>query len=338
METEEENNNVSEENLNSVQETSEIENTESEPATKLIALKGRFQSAKEQYYGIFLVMVNPELMHIDSASTVVSGYSDVYNISLLEKWTEIDQKIQKLRYEGQYAKAVTNDLQDNFKYIILDTDNINEFLNKIKNNEQQEIINFLKEKFQKSIHDEEMKIEISLENINEADLNQSDESEEESNDSEGTFINVNLVLAPVNGKLVTELKKGDVIMVRINADTEKSVNIIEQLQLKTEKGIKPAPAKILKTEPAQKGLRLLLGISTGIYSHILEEEKVLVRMYDPAKDNPDSEKPKQTNTEKTENQKQIPIKKKEKSIMPFIMTSVFVLIILILMLTYLIVS
>ncbi|MDH5721248.1 MAG: hypothetical protein OEZ13_11645 [Spirochaetia bacterium] len=328
-----------EENNSSNNET-ENQMSQSEEESKIVlkAIKGRFHAPKEQYYGISLFMINNDLKHIDSASTVVSGYSEIYNISLLDGWKALEEKIQKVRYEGQYAKAVTNDLQDNFKYLILDSDFSNEFIENVLKDNKIEILEMLKEKIQKSIHDENLKLEIELENITQKDLNtkpNDDESNESSDDSEGVFLNVNLVLAPVNGKLVNDLKTGETIMVRIVPDNDKANYYIDLLKLRKEKGIMPAPAKILKIESSSKGIRLLLNLTDGVYANVLEEEKVLVRIYDPVKDNPnENQKSKEKETPKEQEKVFKNTKKKEKSVIPFILGSAFILILLILMLTY----
>ncbi|MDH5717680.1 MAG: hypothetical protein OEZ22_08575 [Spirochaetia bacterium] len=339
--------NESEENkLTSENAEENASENQAETKTSLTAIKGKFKSPKEQFYGIFLLVTNTETIHIDMATVIVSIYSELHNITLSEKYKEIEEKIKKIKYEGQFSKNITDKLQKTIKFIMMEDDFLEDICEKTENKNTAELVRFFREKFMADINDPAMELEIELEPIIENEKKNEISPEElmaKYKEAEGVFLKVNLVLAPVGGKLVTEIKKGDKIMVRIDHSHEKESYFISHLGVRSDKGVEPMPATVLKLEPMGKALGLLLKLSDGIFGTVTEEEKVLVRMYEEPKE-PEPIKLEDSailQTEKVlnnaEKEKEI-IKPKVKSPMSMVFVSLLLIFILILTVAYLLMS
>ncbi len=93
---------------------------------------------------------------------------------------------------------------------------------------------------------------------------------------------VNLVLAPVSGIPVYDVKTNDQIMVKIEASSEKGNYFIDLLNARSPEG-SIMPVKGMVKEIAMNALgefELLVEIGPGIYGKTIESEQVKVKKYD----------------------------------------------------------
>jgi hypothetical protein len=103
-----------------------------------------------------------------------------------------------------------------------------------------------------------------------------------------TVIPSSLVLSPVRGKLLYELKIGDKIMLRLNPKSEIGNFYNEYFNLKTPEGkLKTIPGEVIDIKSDSKSLpvNILTRIDERIYGVATEEERhVRVCTYDPKVD------------------------------------------------------
>ena len=250
-----------------------------------VVIKGRFQSLERKYYGIFVLTVNPKTSVLSDACVIISIYSELYDINLrIVSVKELQDKIANIRHKGQFSQVPTLNVQDSFKSLAHDYAFFREVNYFIKRKE--DTINMetcLKAFLIKTLYDKSILLNIVIEEVSDLDLQASPLPV--GVESNNKILAVDLVLAPVGGVLITKLQVGDIIMVRPNGNNNASNNYISMLNLRTEEGtIKNIPAKIVSIEPSMNGLNIttLVDENQAIYGQTLEEEKVLVRLYDPA--------------------------------------------------------
>ncbi len=268
----------------------------------LIAIKGRFHAPQERYYALFLFILNPEAGYVETATIVVSVYSDLYRLEPRHSWREFENKINELKYHNQYSPVITADLQDRLKSLTMNEDFFSEVMKCVRANATAQLEKMLLLIFQRAVRDNEMTIETAIETVDPAELNAPPEVAPEIKPSTtsgsapidtGVTLNVTLVLAPVGGKPVTELKSGDIIMVRIVPMNERANFFIDTMKLRGEKSIKPCPMVLESLNPTDAGLLIRGRLDDNLYGIVTESEKVLVQLYE----GPAIDKDKKENTD-----------------------------------------
>ena len=92
----------------------------------------------------------------------------------------------------------------------------------------------------------------------------------------------NLVLGPVSGKPIYDIKPKDTIMIKINSTSEKGNYFIDLLNARTPEG-EILPVKGIVKDLYTNALgeyELLIQIGPGIYGKTVESERVKIKMYD----------------------------------------------------------
>ena len=248
-----------------------------------VAVKARFQSLDKKYYGIFSVVINPKTSSITNIAVVVSLYSELYNINPHENNSQsLQTRINEIRYKGQYAQNYTFQLQDGLKNLAHDYTFFREIDIFFKKQTPINLEPSLKPFLAKVLDDKSLLVDVVVEQVDPTQEGKVQESPKQ--DITITTLDINLILAPVGGKLVSKLQIGDMLMIRIAGKDEKSNYFIDLLNLRTPEGqIKPIPSKIISIKNINNALEIitLIDESQKIHGKILEEENnVLVRIYD----------------------------------------------------------
>ena len=137
------------------------------------------------------------------------------------------------------------------------------------------------------IHDKNLIIETGIQESSEVEFrevkdNKAQKKEKDSSDisqkiasEEGVTLNIQLILAPVSGKPIYELKIGDYIMCKIIANTDRANYFIDLLDLRIDNLIKPVPSKVIDIKSEGKGqpLEIITEIGPGIYGKCIEDER-----------------------------------------------------------------
>lgn len=262
-----------------------------------IAFSGKVKTNRENLFGIFVVIINKSFRSLESAQLVFSIYSEAHSMDFSQGWHVFEKKIQDMTYGGQSVEAVTFAAQDAMRTLCKSPDFIKEITEFAEKNNKAFIQSMFEEFFDKELNDSKIEISVSIETIGDVALQEgrvrpdaraeTQDPKEEGGDEgpKAAMVRSKLVLAPVGGKLVTELKAGDQIMVRLEKVGVRESALIESMQLVKENGeIKPCACKVVGINPSGKGVDITVQIDENTISKIYEEERVLVKLFNPLKD------------------------------------------------------
>lgn len=247
---------------------------------------GKVKTKKSSYFGLFTIILQNSKKELENALSAFSVYSQVHETKLEEGWSAFEQKIQDMIYSGDLAPSVSMTTQDSLREEFRLPEFNQNFYEHLIRNDLDEINVLLHTFFDRVLHDE-IDLEFKLHQIDSEELAQGRNREEQNKSQEnahepGTvLLSSKLVIAPVGGKLVTEIKTGDQIMITLE-NGPKEAPYIAELNLKKENGqIKPCAVRISGVKPLEKGVQVTGQILENVYTIINEEEKVLVKLFAP---------------------------------------------------------
>lgn len=265
----------------------------------LFFLKGRFKSNSLNFYGLFLLIFNTR-QELISHYILVSTFSSVFDMEPHFGWEKYEEFIVNAKWKGNYNPNMTASVEDFFKKITSEENGQKEILySYVKNYDYDNIDTFMFDIINRIIHDKNLIIETGVQESSEMEFRETKENRSQKKDAqpqqpddkkpadEGVTLTIQLILAPVSGKPMYELKIGDVIMCKILPNTDRANYFIDLLNLRVENVVKPVPGKVIDIKSEGKGfaLEILTEIGPGIYGKCIEDERqVKLRMYDPAVD------------------------------------------------------
>jgi hypothetical protein len=265
----------------------------------LYILKGRFKSNSLNFYGLFLLIFNTR-QELTVSHILVSTFSTAYDLEPHFVWEKFEEFIVNSKWKGNYNPNMTASLETFFKQITSEYSGQKEILyGHVKNYEYDNVDSFMFDIINRIIHDKNLIIETGIQEVSEIEFRETKENKSQKKETDSMQINqkiaseqgvtliIQLILAPVSGKPMYELKIGDVIMCKIVPNTDRANYFIDLLDLRVENLIKPVPCKVIDIKSEGKGLPLeiLTEIGPGIYGKCIEDERqVKLRMYDPAVD------------------------------------------------------
>lgn len=256
-------------------------------------LKGRFKSSSLNFYGLFLLIYNTR-EELSVHHVIVSTYSSVYEHEPHVPWFEYEELIVNSKWKGNYNANMTLSIEEDLKKFATDNSGQREILyGFIKKYDYENTDLFMFDILNRVIHDKNLIMETGIQEVTEAEFRESKDKKQSETIStksdlkleEGSVtLTIQLILAPVSGKPIYELKVGDKIMTKIKPDSDRANYFIDLLNLRVENHVKPVPGEVIdiksggKTEP----LEILTKMGPGIYGKCVEEERqVKLRMYDP---------------------------------------------------------
>jgi len=259
-----------------------------------ICIFGKINSKKHNYFGLFTLMIDKNKKYVENSTIAFSIYSDIHQITLSDGWYAFEHKIEDYKYGGNYAETISMDMQSALRFETNKQEFVNDLLEDLLKNNNEKVFATLNGLFRKSLLDELAEAELSVAEITAEELEagrsrqEEKEAEEEGEPEEKKevkVIAVKLVLAPVGGKLVNDLSKGDKILVTIPPRGSRENYYIDSWQLrKPEGGFKSVVATIVEKKEQENGTQISVHFKDDIYGLVLEEEKVLVRLFNPNKD------------------------------------------------------
>ena len=259
--------------------------------TELTAIKGRFKASEQKVFGLFFLILNNESSFVDTAGIIASIHSEIYDTDLSDSFHDFENRITMLKYKGNYHQKVTLDLQDTLKSVALDQEFYEDLKKSAAKGNKNGVKHSIVTLISRVLHDSTVIAEVSLEDVTHEQVkaaNSTPAEEPVQADSapktDGVTLDVSLVLAPVGGKLVTDLSPGDRIMVRIAPSSDKSEYFIDLLNLRGEKGVKPVAAKVVSLDEGSGVTSVRVQIDDGVFGKVSEEEKVLVRLAEETSD------------------------------------------------------
>jgi hypothetical protein len=268
-----------------------------------VFLKGRFKSVSTNIYGLFLVVFNPQ-KQMESFNACASSFSNNYDMEPHLGWDLYEEKITENRWKGNCNPSMTNAIIGIFESINKEARLRGEFYTMISSYNYTQIETVLFDAFKRIIRDHGTVIETGIQESTLEEVvalrekrskNQKPEAAPakpeaaENHDFEveegASVVPVSMMLSPVRGKLLYELKIGDRIMLRFNPKTEVGLNYIKFFNLTTPNGkVKAVPGEVIDIRSDKKDLpiQVLSRIDERIYGISTEEERhVRVCLYDP---------------------------------------------------------
>jgi len=271
-------------------------------------LKGRFKATTTNTFGLFAVFVDKTQKNIDKISVAVSHFSSIYETNPELDWYKFDQIIQMANYKGEVSQSLTSDFQSLFRNSF-GPEVIETFIDSVEGKNLKKVENIFVSLISKILADKEVTIQVEKQALNRQEMERikseaenaaskneekkSEEKKEETstvifNVEEGSVIlNVEVVIGPIGGIPIYEVKPLDQIYVKIPGRTPKEMSFINLLNARNETGeILPVPATVKEVvkDKDTKQVNLLVEIVPGVYGKAMEQETVKLKKYDPLND------------------------------------------------------
>ncbi len=267
----------------------------------ILVLKAKFKAVPSNIYGLMILLFNSS-KEFETYNVVVSTYSGVYKTELSMEWNKYEEIIVDMKWKGQFNNNLTSSIMDNLNSFQGELDNINLLYDHIYNYNYKEVERIVYDLINRIIHDKNLALETVIQEVAPSDYvnikeQRSKPKEEEKHEETGNnteqpsgsvILPIDLILSPVKGKPIYNLKIGDRLMVRVKPTSDRANYLIDDLDLKNEKEIKPVPAEIIDIKAGTQRndpIEILTKIIPGYFGKSFENEKqVKLRMFDPAVD------------------------------------------------------
>lgn len=265
---------------------------------KYYFIKLTAQDPPNKVYVLVAIVVPENKSGIDRLDLVVAQNPDTVLIDENDSYKICRNKIQKIMLTGSPSQGATQSLLNYFKNSFNSESFMVEFFHYLEHNELEKLKMLLMQNVGRAMgrHDLDSEAKIYLTKATRAELESSGNKEQTSAKEEtpailpesipegSTVLDYQLILSPVTGTPISELKIGDVILVKIIPDTEEAVSIIQNMSLKDDSGIiHPCPATIVDLIKRENGTEIIVKIQENVYGRYLEEEaNIKVKMYEPS--------------------------------------------------------
>lgn len=281
--------------------------TEIKPDTSYIVIKGRFKALNTSSYGLLIVFLDNISKNVEKYDIISSHFSTLFENNIGMPWNELDEIITKLKWKGEYATSLTHDIQASIEDLFQPgTGRTQDIWANIKKAQIGKVVTIFEEVLGRPTGDKNIKCELAIETVTKSEIEDVRRSrrEREGKDVIGTgmsntgqqeqanrdagieenavVLEVSLILSPVSGVAIADLKDGDKIMVKISEQSSRGQYFIDLLNATKDNEIIPIPATVVKTNKEGKIYTVLANIGPGVYGKSLDEDNVKVKMYDPS--------------------------------------------------------
>lgn len=261
-----------------------------------VFIKGRFKSSSLNLYGLFLLMFNSK-GEINSYNVVVSTFSSIYDKEPHLGWDVFEETIIDHRWKGNCNTSMTTSLISQFENINNDPYQRSQLYKSINDYDYRGAEAFLFDSINRVIQDKNMVLETGIQEVSyeeieaikkrrdgkDADNTQGTSSSNSKIEEGAKILETSVVLAPVKGKPLYDLKIGDKIMQRIEPSTGQANYFIDLYNLRVENRIKPIPGEVIDIKAKSKNdpIEIITRIDDTVYGKSIEDERqVKVRLYD----------------------------------------------------------
>jgi hypothetical protein len=277
-----------------------------------IIIKGRFKAPSVSSFGMFIVFMDNASKNVEKFDIVASHFSTIYENNIGMPWNEFEDIIVKLKWKGEFATSLTHDVQTTLEDLFQAGGGRGpEIWANIKKLQFNKVENIFEEALTRPVGDKNLKVEISVETLPASQIDSirksktqtenkdilsltapaepQDESKKTSITSfvpedSAVLLEVSLVLSPVSGVPIYNLKEGDKIFIKITEQSNRGQYFIDLLNASQDGELLPIPATVVKVIKEGKIYTVIVNIGPGIYGRSLDEDNVKVKMYDPLLD------------------------------------------------------
>lgn len=277
--------------------------------TTYLIIKGRFKAVGTSSYGIFIVFIDNSSKNVDKLDVISSHFSTVYENPVTMPWSELEDMISKMKWKGEFATSLTNDIQTTLEDLFQPgTGRSVDIWTGIKKGQVNKVANIFEEYLVRPTGDKNVKVELAVESVTRSEIDDVKRSREQKDEAvqvnvseaatqaqtpkiqdlgleeSAIVLDVSLVLSPISGVPIYELKEGSKILIRISEQTSRGQYFIDLFNASVNNEILPIPATVVKVTHDGKIYTVLVNIGPGIYGKSVDEDNVKVKLYDPATD------------------------------------------------------
>jgi hypothetical protein len=272
-----------------------------------IIFKGRFKALSSSSYGVFIVFLDNNSKNVEKFDVVSSHFSTLYENNISMPWSEMEDVINKLKWKGEFATSLTHDIQASIEDLFQPgTGRTQDIWANIKKAQINKVASIFEEVLARPTGDKNIKCEVVVETAHKAeieDIRQSKRSKDalregvdnnsgsktdapasDKTEEGAVVLEVALVLSPLSGIAIYELKEGDKIMIKITEQSSRGQYFIDLLNASVENELVPIPASVVRVSKEGKIFTVLLNIGPSIYGKSIDEDTVKVKKYDLSQD------------------------------------------------------
>lgn len=278
-----------------------------------LVIKGHFKATASSSYGVFIVFLDNTTKNVDKFDVVSSHFSTLYENNIGMPWGEMEELIARLKWKGEYATSLTHDIQASMEDIFQPgSGRAQEIWSNIKKAQLNKVNGIFEEVLARPTSDKNISVDATIETVTKQDVENGrrnrgergskdiismtspitaapEAAQAQKVDESAVMLEVSLILSPIAGIPVYELKEGDKIMVKITEQSNRGQYFIDLLNASENNEIIPIPASVVRMSKEGKIYTVIVSIGPGVYGKSLDEDTVKVKKFDPA----DKKKPKE---------------------------------------------
>ncbi len=267
--------------------------------TSFIVIKGRFKAISTNTFGLFLIFFNKSTQTVETLHALASHFSSLYENSPQNPWYDIEEKIIMLKWKGEFATNVTNDVQRSFEDAFKEAGRGEEIYYALSKGQLSKVANIFQNILTKPTGDKNVTVELAVEEITQSDIERVKEErekrdQEESEEAEAevqqeeefkppeesaVVLEVSLVLSPISGTPIHELHPGDRIMVKISERTTRGQYFIDLFNAIKDGEVVPIPATVVDIKSKGKEVSVVVNLGPSIYGRAIEAANVKVKRF-----------------------------------------------------------
>jgi len=272
----------------------------------ILIVKGRFKSGSLNLYGQFILTFKDKT-NFDIYNAVVSTYSDLYDLEPHEDWLQYKEFIANARWKGTFNANMTTGIMEQFKKFSEQMHSLTFLYTNVSDYDYNALESTLYDLVNRIVHDKDLIVETAIQEItpseyreasalsapaaaSEEDATPSSPYEDYSLEEGALILPVKPIRSAVKGKPIYELRVGDKLMVYIQPLSDRANYVIDLLDLREEKDVRPTAAQIIDIKAGSgknNPVDILTLVSPGIYGKFTETEKqVKLKIYNPEIDGP----------------------------------------------------
>jgi len=277
--------------------------------TTYVIIKGRFKAIGTSSYGIFIIFVDNNTKNVDKIDIISSHFSTIYENPVSMPWSELEDLITKMKWKGEFATSLTNDVQSTLEDIFQPgTGRGIDIWTSVKKGQLNKVCNIFEEYLSRPTGDKNVKVEVAIETVTRSEIDEVKRAREQKGELESAnltsnltptevqknqelgieesaiVLDVSLVLSPISGIPIYDLKEGTKILVKISEQSSRGQYFIDLFNASVNNEILPIPATVVKVTHDGKIYTVLVNIGPGIYGKSMDEDTVKVKLYDPTTD------------------------------------------------------
>lgn len=268
-------------------------------------IKGKFKATASSSFGLFIVFLDNVTKNADKSDVLSSHFSTIFENNINMPWNELEDLISKMKWKGEYATNLTHDIQTTMEDLFEPgTGRGIDVWHAIKKSQFSKAVAIFEEYLMRPTGDKNIKCEITIETINKSDIDEMKKMREMRDNQDlintdisamtqsaqpaiedsSVVLEMSLVLSPISGVPLTDLKPGEKILIKISEQTSRGQYFIDLFNASQGNEILPIPATIESVTPSGKYYTVMVSLGPGIYGKAIEEDNVKAKRYDAAQD------------------------------------------------------